>query len=307
MKVLILLQLLFMFSNVTYGETRLEPIDCSGCHVGAGSCYYDGNRRSGRQCTSPVNGQCPAGFTQCTEEVECEGIECILGTVHNSGHTLDIKMGGYEDGLYVCKVEILGHECKLDDAKTEADFLAVDGVVVPNKTSVEFPAPSLSTNGSSDNQSTELHLNSFRFGTMYKVTYCYDFNRVVTTPLVSNPHALNQKGELTGYINSKVALTEYTDRAGVYGELSYECNDTLGFVAADSEDILDFSLNSTTTLDVNAIFDLGLNTTGSCVFEATYYEGNVGDIRPVNKNSNDGLWRGTIQTNVHLEMDLIQN
>ena len=314
-KLLLLLPLLFLTTpNLSFSTEIIttELVACSGCQSGAGSCYNDSNRRKGRVCTGPSDDICPGGFTACTKEVvtpcgeEGNNPQCTVGTIHDAGHTLNIHMGGFQDGLYVCKVEVTGHLCDLDDANVDADVLTdAQGNLLGDGKSYTFPKPAMTSNGTTDNQSSELHLNSFRFGSMYRVTYCYDYRRATSRRVT------NQEGLLTGSMAANTALDDYAAIAGVSATLDWSCSDTLGTVAAAAAPVtynaLDNSANN--TLDVLAIFpDLGISQTGSCVFTVDFVEdGNVGAIRPVHATNSDGITHGTIDTDVNLSMDLIQN
>jgi len=219
--------------------------------------------------------------------------------------SVNIYVGGFEDGLYVCAVDILGHQCELDDTNENADSLVVDGVNVGKH--YEWDAPVLSEFGNTDlGKTTQLHLNSFRFGTIYKVKYCYDYERVISgTDLI-----LNQMGQLRGNFTATVANSSvagnYVNLADVSAELTYECEDYLGPVYADNGTFYPFNENTTNELEIMADFDLSTNSIGKCWFEATFSEGNIGNIRPINRSAADGVTTGKIQTSVDLEMQLIQ-
>jgi hypothetical protein len=252
-------------------------------------------------CASATN--CPAVKPGC-ENTPGSVNDCQAGTQHHAGHTLNIHMGGFEDGLYVCKVEVLGHLCDLDDANVDADVITdAQGNLLGDGKSYTFDAPVMTSVGTSDHQTTELHLNSFRFGSMYRVTYCYNFNRVVSR------NVTNQSGHLYGSMSARMAADNYASVAGVSATLDYSCSDSLGPVAAGTPVTytgLDASSNN--TLDVDAIFaNLGVNLTGHCEFTVDFVEdGNVGTIRPVDHTTNDGVTLGTINSDVDLNMDLIQ-
>jgi len=276
----------FMAQNPeVVGYTTMIP---SGAHHGGNECPIY-NEQYDNHCGEPgsVN-------------------NCESGTTHTAGHTLNIHMGGFQDGLYVCKVEVTGHLCDLDDANVDADVLTdAQGNLLGDGKSYTFPKPAMTSNGTTDNQSSELHLNSFRFGSMYRVTYCYDYRRATSRRVT------NQEGLLTGSMAANTALDDYAAIAGVSATLDWSCSDTLGTVAAAAAPVtynaLDNSANN--TLDVLAIFpDLGISQTGSCVFTVDFVEdGNVGAIRPVHATNVDGITHGTIDTDVNLSMDLIQN
>lgn len=223
--------------------------------------------------------------------------------------SVNIYIGGFEDGLYVCGIDILGHLCELDDANTNADFLVVDGNNVGK--SYTWDAPLLTEEGNLDlGKTTQLHLNSFRFGTIYRVKYCYDYERVIS----GTDLTVNQTGFLTGNFKATVANSStagnYVTLADVKAELSYECEDRLGPVTFQEfpEVFYPFNENTTNELSIFAEFNLNNNGTGKCWFEAKFTEGNVGKIRPINRATNsNGITTGKIQTSLDLKMDLIQN
>lgn len=228
-------------------------------------------------------------------------------TESSANHVVDIFMGGFEDGLYVCGVEIVGHQCDLDDTNENGDFLEVDGRNVGNH--FEWAPPVLTTTGTTDlGKTTELHLNSFRFGTIYKVKYCYDYERVTSgTGIVIS----GQEGRLSGNFEAIVANSglagNYVNLADISAELSYECEDYLGPVNMDNQTFYPFNENTSNSLEVSGIFNLGSTGTGKCWFEAKFIEGNIGKIRPINQNAANGVTTGRIQTTLDLKMDLIQN
>ncbi len=240
-----------------------------------------------------------------------ENESCTAGTTNTASHILDIEMGGYEDGLYVCAVEIVGHDCKLDDAKANADFIEVGNINYGKKWEIaadDIPELGVVDNGHS--ASAKLHLNSFRYGTKYKVTYCYDFKRVVTSWSSLGEEyqpEINQQGALTGLVKFTLGDGNYFDVAGLSAELSYSCADDEGDITGD--DFNDWSTlvaGATHTLSITELlFDLGRNLEGSCRFTAKFVEGNVGDIRPL--TDLDKTHVGVINTNASANMELIQN
>jgi len=220
---------------------------------------------------------------------------CEEGTHHTANHTLDIYMGGFDDELYVCGVKLLGHECDLDDTNANGDFFIIDGVAKSER-EIRFTKDNTPT-------STQLHLNSFRFGAVYQVIYCYNYDRVVTSPRIR----LAQQGHLHGTFGAIVTNNEYTDVAKVYANLEYTCKDDGGAVIdSDYVDIEhdELTLNTRQTMDIDTTINLGSNNKGLCTFTATFAEGEVGNIRPTNNGS---IHYGQIKTGVDLYMDLIQN
>lgn len=226
---------------------------------------------------------------------------CTTTIVHDAEATLEIEMGGYEDGLYVCGVEIVDHLCLEDDTSSNADFLVV-GTTNYGKSWTIDQAPVLTTSGSSDSKTIKVHLNSFRFGSVVEVKYCYEFNRVV-----SGANTAAQYGYLSGYVNATLTDSDYIEIADLSAELSYSCylgaktnivaegdsgSDFLGPLTKDS--VIKY------TLPGSVEFDLSATSTGGCHFYATFTEGKIGTIRPLKADGT--LYSGQIKTNVHLEM-----
>jgi len=316
-------QLTALMCHVTpaEGSGQVDQVDfqcmnmASQCAVRAsnGWCLIDGNPSDVHWPV--VNGECKApGITTTNNDPDCPtgtNENCTACTTNTASHILDIEMGGYEDGLYVCAVEIVGHDCKLDDAKANADFIEVGNINYGKKWEIaadDIPELGVVDNGHS--ASAKLHLNSFRYGTKYKVTYCYDFKRVVTSWSSLGEEyqpEINQQGALTGLVKFTLGDGNYFDVAGLSAELSYSCADDEGDITGD--DFNDWSTlvaGATHTLSITELlFDLGRNLEGSCRFTAKFVEGNVGDIRPL--TDLDKTHVGVINTNASANMELIQN
>lgn len=276
----------------------------------------------------------------------CEGPRCRPGTTsHEAGHVLDVYMGGYRDRLYVCEIEILGHQCegKYQDVNMAADYLTTinggssnnfQNLVVPGTNgkkisinakqwqSLSKPA-NLSEVGGGRGFFTQLHLNSFRYGSIYRVTYCFDYQRQTTEgdhgnnegynhenrDFLTNSYDYDQAGWLKGFMKMFVKDMasqgpSYWNEAHPKVRFDFECNDRPYNTANEGEHAVGpFSTGMVTTgplgsvtshtwsLDSeNIMIPLDYDTRGQCKFHFTFKEDKVGQLRKFNEGKTFKSW-----------------
>jgi len=242
----------------------------------------------------------------------CRGADCSNGTANVASHTLDVYMGGFKDGLYVCKIEIEGHECegKYQDHNPAGDYLTIlakdkpfQTLVSSNGKTISFGKPDLSNDGyrhwlftanhtlkHKKHFYSQVHLNSHRYGSKYSITYCYDWDRLTTEGDHGwdnlDGYGFDQFGKLTGalkvYVTDKHNVPSYWNDAQPKAQIAYSCMiDGMDVVysGTTSESNLSHSLRK---ILYKTPIPLDYNTYGHCEFKFTFTEGRVGEIRDHN-------------------------
>lgn len=288
---------------------------------------------------------------------------CRTGTRHKAAHTLDVYMGGFTDNLYVCEIEILGHQCegKYQDHNGAADFLTTKNGYNhssndPNyqqfikdggkKLELSFQEwKDLNKPGTYDETGafhTQLHLNSYRYGSEYKVSYCYFYKRQTTREngfdgmgeWYNDPgndflddYGYDQAGQILAKMKMHVDTTDYIDEAKTKVKLSYACAGGgslhimkflrkwpyIVFGEGSSNDffLVHDNLNWSNMTDKNwkpgkdtapIMVPLDIDSYGGCKFTFHFKEGKVGKIRKYNE---PGTIKSFIKTKVDVKMNLI--
>lgn len=223
-----------------------------------------------------------------TTNSDCPG--CELSVHHEANHTLDIYMGGFEDNLYVCKVELLGHLCEDEEGPSilAADFLTnvngggTLGTLSADKKVLTISQAQYEASVTSQNY-TQVHLNSFRYGSKYAVTYCYDYTRITTRDLAGgNTLSFNQIAKLEGMFNLRVTddsnYASYVGLAKPVVDFSAEC-DHYGDFTGYNNYVNEFPYELTgptgsndVEFDFEALIDLSNTTSNECRFTFTFTE-----------------------------------
>ena len=252
--------------------------------------------------------------------------DCLAGTTNKAGHVLDVYMGGYSDYLYVCEIEVLGHQCDDRDVKKEGDYLTTKNSsgptfqnlvqstnegkgkkIVINYNQWKHINGTTTAPGHSGNVKafyTQLHLNSFKYGSEYKVTYCFDWKRQTTEGdsgfnYLGN-YGYDQAGRLAAHMRLKINTFDYWNDADTKVKMGWSCEDGRQENSGHISGWKDVS-SAGIHYDWNEMIPLDYDAEGQCRFTFHFKEGKVGQLRPYRPDT----LKSWIKTSVEANMNLI--
>lgn len=301
---IILITLILSSGNVWANGTRL-PCRTTDGQDGYSWCHFPGtNASKWNLLCLPEPAITDQGHTNHNWDHFASSLEIAEGCKPPI-NVITFDFAGYKDGLYICGVEIVDHLCT-DEKNTpsEADHITIDGKYMGHKWKMpNDEKPELGTAGSDYRKTINIHLNSFEFGSVIEVKYCYDFMKEETTSEVEH------MGYMSGDISSTLGDSDYFDMAGLSAWYGYKCwmNRKIMYVG-DSADNFPGPLTRGSEIRFllpDMEMDMGDMKVGGCIFKAKFTEENFGTIRSLKPGTGLGqnrLYSGFIYTDVDLEM-----
>lgn len=303
-KIFMFIGIILATTNISFADnnnsSNYEVVQCGGCSIGAGSCFTDSNRRTGRMCSEPINGQCAIGYTQCLAEVEVEEEDCPncpSGTSGEASYDLEIEMGGFKDGLYVCEVGFNAHKCAAKNRNPKGDHIVVGSEII----TVESGAKTFSAEEAITAGSAKVYLNSSNYGAAYYVKYCYDYTKVVVGD-AAHLATLDLEGDFYGNVTLDIADGGgYYSHAGVEGNVTVTCGGVVEATPISLDSNLEQSVPFSHLFNLNGPVNTPLQN--GCTFEIEFSETMRDYVRQL--KDDNSTYSATISTGVKFWMDLL--
>ena len=222
---------------------------------------------------------------------------CPTGTSGEASYDLEIEMGGFKDGLYVCEVGFNAHKCAAKNRNPKGDHIVVGSEII----TVESGAKTFSAEEAITAGSAKVYLNSSNYGAAYYVKYCYDYTKVVVGD-AAHLATLDLEGDFYGNVTLDIADGGgYYSHAGVEGNVTVTCGGVVEATPISLDSNLEQSVPFSHLFDLNGPVNTSLQN--GCTFEIEFSETMRDYVRQL--KDDNSTYSATISTGVKFWMDLL--